>query len=708
MKNLKSYVEGMSCGSCSASLQNALEKMDGVESAGVNLATKTMSVTYDEKKLKISDFNKTVTSLGFKMTEAISEENEEAKRKNMILALIFGGIEFVFAMAVMNIEGISHVLSGVIQLILTSVVIWAGRGFFTSGAKKLVKKAPNMDTLVALGTGSAYIYSVFMMFSSSGEHYFFESAAVVIALISLGKYLEEKSKKKSLGAISGLLSLVPEQCNVEGKGVINTSELKPGDIIVLKAGEKVPCDCVIVKGKSDINDGHITGESMPREVCEGEKILGGTLVLDGALWCRAEQVGGETLLSKIIEIVEQAQSQKAPIAKIADRVALYFVPAILLIAFASAAVWLILGKELFFALRVFVSVLVIACPCALGLATPLAIITATGRGAKDGIIFKSGEALETASKAKHIVFDKTGTLTRGQVSISDIFCYDMDREKVIKIGASLEKGLSHPLARAVSALGEAAYEVEDFKAVSGFGVIGKIDGRDAAIGNKSLMEDIDISVSALDEAALQKQGRTLLYVAYDGRLVGLLGAFDTLRETSAEAIEAIKKMGITPHMLTGDNEKSARAIADSLGIESIFAGVTPEKKSEVITQLKTRGVTIMVGDGINDAPALSEADVGISMGQGTDVAEKSSQVVLMKSDPMDVLKVLKLSRKTLLNIKQNLFWAFLYNCLGVPFAAGVFYTVTGWLLSPMIAGGAMALSSICVVLNALRLRNKVM
>jgi Cu+-exporting ATPase len=608
-----------------------------------------------------------------------------------------------------------------VQLALTLPVILAGSRFFRFGFKALIKRAPNMDTLVAIGTGSAFLYGVYatvMIYLGEfgyAEQLYFESAAVVITLVMLGKYLEAVSKGKTSEAIKKLMGLKPNTAVVIKDGVemeVPLDEVAVGDIVLVRPGSSVPVDGTVIEGISSVDESMLTGESLPVEKHPGSAVTGGSINGEGLLKFQVTRVGEETALSKIIQLVEEAQGKKAPIAKMADVVSGYFVPAVLAIAVIAAVAWALAGKDFNFVLNVFVTVLVIACPCALGLATPTAIMVGTGKGAELGILIKGGETLEITHKVTAVVFDKTGTIPEGKPVLTDIRNYgSISEEETLALSASAERGSEHPIARAIVEAAEArGLEIpqpDDFKAVPGRGIDAAVGGRRVLAGNIKLMQENGIDTSAADEdaKALSGAGRTLMYIAVDGKLQALMAAADTVKPTSREAVAKLKSLGVSVYMITGDNKSTAAAIAKEVEIDNVLSEVLPEDKASEVKKLQQSGHKVaMVGDGINDAPALVQADVGIAIGTGTDVAVESADVVLMRGDLNEVFSAIALSRATIRNIRQNLFWAFIYNLAGIPLAAGVLYALGGPLLNPIFAGAAMALSSVSVVTNALRLK----
>ena len=733
-------VSGMTCAACSARTEKVLSRLPGVRSAAVNLTTGRAAVEYDPARATLHDLTAAVEKAGFTARPADEEEEAaadagEKERKWMRIRLLIAAI---FALPVLYVA-MSHmfpvlglpipgfmdphhapVTFGAVQLALTIPVVACGYTFYTRGIKALFHAAPNMDTLVAIGTGSAFLYSLYALYKiAAGDpsyvmSLYFESAAVVVTLVMLGKYLEALSKGKTSEAIKRLMSLRPETAVVLDQSgeekEIPLDWLEPGMTVLVRPGASIPVDGEVLEGVSSVDESMLTGESLPVEKAVGAQVTGGSINGEGLLKCRVTRVGKDTALSKIIQLVEDAQGKKAPIAKLADVVSGWFVPIVLAIAILSAGGWALAGKDFSFVLNTFVSVLVIACPCALGLATPTAIMVGTGKGAELGILIKGGEALETVHKVDTVVLDKTGTITEGRPVLTDCRLYGgWSEEDLLAILAAAERGSEHPIARAViAAAEERGLDIpspESFKAAPGRGIDAVVKGRRILAGNRKLMEEAGVDLSEADGAALDRRGRTLLYVAADGRLAGLLAAADKVKPTSREAVGRLKDMGVQVVMLTGDNQETAAAIANQVGVDQVLADVLPEDKSRQVELLQQQGRKVaMVGDGINDAPALAQAEVGLAIGTGTDVAVESADIVLMRGDLNEVPTAIALSRATIRNIKENLFWAFVYNSAGIPFAAGVFYLFGGPLLSPMFAGAAMAFSSVCVVCNALRLK----
>ena len=791
-------IEGMSCAACSSAVERVTRKLEGVERSDVNLTTNKMIIYYDESKVdrelimakvkkagfgislfeldannndsknvNLEDGNSTnANKTAHKSKENVYDKEEEALKNhkiNLISAAVFTVILLYISMGPMLIEGLpvpsiidmhkypsNYALT---QLILTIPILWFGKKFFINGFKALYHLNPNMDSLVAIGSGASFLYSLVMTYLIPiDNHYvhnlFYESAAVVITLIMFGKYLEGMSKVKTKGAIRKLMELSPDEAFLEDGTKVATESLKIGDVVLVKPGAKIPLDGVVVKGNSGVDEAMITGESIPVSKTEGDNVIGGSINVNGVLYVRITKIGEDTTLAKIIRFVEDAQGKKAPISKLADKVAGVFVPVVILIAIVAAIVWFVLGKDIAFVLKIFTSVLVIACPCSLGLATPTAIMVGTGVGASNGILIRNGEILEIAHKIDTVVLDKTGTITEGKPSVREIYTNGMPDEDLLKLAATVEGVSEHPLAKAViekaMEYGESAcnigdkvkacdltkfgYNVVNFSNYSGMGVVAKIEKigengsvedeltssdfaiKEVSVGNRKLLNTLSIRVMDTfdDNARLcEEKGQTPLFVAIDGKLEGIISVADTIKETSREAVALMKNADLHVVMLTGDNKGAANAIGKEAGCDEIIAEVLPEDKAGVVSKLQEEGRKVMmVGDGINDAPALTQADVGCAIGNGSDIAIEAGDIVLMKSDLLDVPAAIRLSRLTITNIKENLFWAFLYNSIGLPVAAGVLYSVNGLLLNPMLGGLAMSLSSVCVVTNALRLKTK--
>ena len=743
MSKQKEYIiEGMSCASCAMTIENAVSKIPGVDKASVNLATEIMTVEANDS-VTPEDIAKVVDGVGYSarprgksVEEELEEKNEKKEahlremKRNLTVSAIFAVPLLFIAMA--DMVGIpmpaflspmqSPVSYALIQLALVLPIIWLGRRFFVDGFKALSKGHPNMDSLVALGTSAAFLYSLYGTYHVLEGHahfamnLYYESAGVILTLITLGKYFEAVSKGKTSMAIQTLVGLAPKMATVlrDGQEVeVPVEEVQVGDLIRVKPGEKVPVDGVVTEGNSTVDESMLTGESIPVSKSVGDEVIGASLNKTGSFILKATKIGKDTALSQIIQLVEQAQGSKAPIAKLADKVSGVFVPIVIVLALVSGLAWYFLGQESWvFALTITISVLVIACPCALGLATPTAIMVGTGKGAENGILLKSGEALEEANHVNMVVFDKTGTITNGTPVVTDVVTADnTDADALIRLAASLEVASEHPLGEAIVAKakeqGATFDEVTNFEAIPGFGIKGHVGETLVFLGNEKWMRENGLANEAMNEKAnrFAEQGKTPLYIGYNDAVQGLIVVADTVKESSARAIQTLHEMGIQVAMMTGDHERTAQAIAAEVGIDRVFSEVLPQDKANYVSKLQEEGyIVAMVGDGINDAPALAQAQVGIAIGTGTDVAIESADAVLMKSDLMDVPAMLKLSRATIRNIKENLFWAFAYNVIGIPFAMGVLHLFGGPLLNPMIAGAAMSFSSVSVVLNALRLK----
>ncbi|MCK4838085.1 MAG: copper-translocating P-type ATPase [Desulfobulbaceae bacterium] len=740
-------IEGMSCASCSARIEKVVSSMPGVEKAEVNLPAGSGRVVFDPQQVSQRQIREKINGLGFQATpgsdgsDNFTSSQEQALARLRVMkmelwpAIILGAMLLTVAMGEMiglKLPGFmspdeSPLVFGLVQLALLLPLMWLGRRFYLVGFPSLFRGAPNMDSLIALGTGAAFLYSSWNLIEialgvdsvARAHDLYFESAGVIIALVSLGKYLEARSKVRTSDAIRQLMRLAPDKATLLRDGdqeEILVEEIVPGDILLVRPGERLPVDGVVVKGSSNIDESMLTGESMPVSKEEGDQVVGATLNANGVLQVRAEKVGNDTVLARIIKMVREAQGSKAPIANLADRISLYFVPIVMTIALVAGLTWYFIGGTDFsFALKIFVAVMVIACPCAMGLATPTSIMVGTGRGAQLGVLIKSGEALEKAQKIEAVVFDKTGTLTYGRPVLTDlILLSDMGEDDCLSLVAGAENVSEHPLAKAIveAAKGKdlSLPEAELFEAMPGRGITAKVAGRDLLLGNQELMAEKAVDGLGNQEALaaagrMAAQGKTSLYLAVDGALTALIVVADQIKPEAAATVAALLKMGVKSIMLTGDNEVTARAIAAQAGITEVIAQVMPEHKADKIINLQKQGLKVaMVGDGINDAPALARADIGVAMGTGIDVAIESGDIVLMKGDLHGLLAALELSRATMRNIKQNLFWAFIYNIVGIPVAAGLLYAFGGPSLNPMIAGAAMAMSSVSVVSNALRLR----
>ncbi|MDY0407436.1 heavy metal translocating P-type ATPase [Virgibacillus soli] len=734
-------ITGMTCASCVQTIERATRKLDGVMESNVNLATEKMTVKYDPTIVSMSGITEAVSNAGYEAiedteTSEVANEEQDKKQKKIkaIWKRFWGSAVFtipLFYISMGHMAGLPlpEVINpaihpkwfSLLQFILTLPVIIFGWKFFSVGFKTLFRGHPNMDSLVALGTGAAFVYSsgatvaVWQGHASYAGNLYYESAAVILTLITLGKYLEARSMGKTSEAIEKLMGLAPKQAIVVRNGEeveISVDDVVVGDVVIVKPGEKIPVDGVVVEGITSIDESMLTGESIPVEKNVGDHVIGASINKNGTIRYRATKVGRDTALSQIIKLVEDAQGSKAPIAKMADIISGYFVPIVIVIAIVSGLAWYFGGQTGLFALTITISVLVIACPCALGLATPTAIMVGTGKGAENGVLIKSGGALETTHKVQTIVFDKTGTITEGKPKVTDIITVNGVKEgELLQLTASAEKGSEHPLGEAIvrgaEERGLEFIKLENFDAIPGHGIEVTVDGKTLLAGNKKLMDDRNISLSKLASTSdsFASQGKTPMYIAINNKIAGIIAVADTVKENSLKAIEKLHEMGIEVAMITGDNKGTAEAIAKQVGIDRVLSEVLPEDKANEVKKLQGEGKKVaMVGDGINDAPALAQADIGIAIGSGTDVAMESADIVLMRSDLMDVPTAVELSNSTIRNIKQNLFWAFAYNVLGIPFAMGVVYLLGGPLLNPMVAGAAMSLSSVSVLVNALRLK----
>lgn len=735
MKKTDLDIKGMHCASCSTLINRSLSKAEGVKEANVNYATGKAFVIYDESKLSDIDLIKIVQSKGYDavvsegkidVEKKEREQKEEIKkyRDNLILGLVFSIPAFIIGMVFMLFNIMIPYDGFILFLLATPVQFIVGSDIYKSFWVALRAKTANMDTLIAIGTTAAYAYSVYAIFFNPELGQYFETSAILITFVVLGRYLEARAKGKTGEAIKSLMQLSPKNATViRNRKELNISvdEVLVGDILLVKPGEKIPVDGIIIEGNSSIDESMITGESIPVEKSKGATVIGGTMNKHGSFKFKATKIGENTTLANIIRLIGDAQGRKAPIQRFADTVSAYFVPIVLVISALTFVSWFfIFGKELEFALLTSVAVLVIACPCALGLATPTSIIVGTGRGAKEGILIKGADSLEVAHKTKYVIFDKTGTITNGRPEVTDIIpIAKISDEQLLKIAASLESGSEHPLADAIVRKSREKkiklFSIKSFKAIPGYGITASSSGKKYYFGNKKLMNENKIKIdSAIKDMiySLESDGKTVMILA-DKRVLGLIAVADTVKTGAQEAVKQLNDLNIEVYMITGDNEKTAKAIAEQAGIksENVFAEVLPENKAQYVMNLqkkasKNNGKVMMVGDGINDAPALAQADIGIAMGSGTDVAMETGDIVLMRNDLNDVPKSIRLSRATMNKIRQNMFWALFYNILGIPIAAGVLYPFTGWLLNPIIAGGAMALSSVSVVSNSLLLKRK--
>ena len=742
---MKQYnVTGMSCASCVARVEKAVNKVDGVTSCSVNLLTNSMSVDGD---VKSSDVISAVEKAGYgaslkgnsskenKTNDEPLKDTETPKlKKRLFSSLVFLLLLMYISMGHMmwgfplpSILANNHIAMGLIQLLLTGIIMVINQKFFVSGFKALIHRSPNMDTLVALGAGASFIYSVYALFAMTNaqvnndmslvmkymDEFYFESAGMILTLITLGKMLESYSKGKTTNAIKGLMNLAPKKATIlvdNVEKVVPIEEVKIGDIFVVKPGENIPVDGVVIEGESAVNESALTGESIPVDKTVGDNVSGATVNQSGFIKCKATKVGEDTTLSQIIKMVSDASATKAPIAKVADKVSGVFVPIVISIAVVTIIVWLLCGATFGNALVRGISVLVISCPCALGLATPVAIMVGNGVGAKNGILFKNATSLETTGKVSYVLLDKTGTITNGTPVVTDIIpSENYTQDDLLSYASSLESKSEHPLAKAVVQKAKDSniktLDTTDFKSLTGNGVSAKINGKTIVGGSvKHISSIANIDEKIIKQADdLATKGKTPLLFVMDNQLLGIIAVADVVKSDSPKAIKELQNMGIKVVMVTGDNEKTAQAIAKESGVDEVIAGVLPDGKEKVVTQYKEKGMVAMVGDGINDAPALTRADIGIAIGAGTDVAIDSADIVLMKSKLTDVSGAIRLSRGTLRNIHENLFWAFIYNVIGIPLAAGVWIPIFGWTLSPMFGAAAMSLSSFCVVTNALRL-----
>lgn len=749
--NQKFNVTGMTCSACSASVEKSVKKVSGVNSVIVNLLGNSMIVDYDSEVTNNEEIISTVVSAGYnasifvKGSDVKASETKENKTftelKEMKFRII---VSFIFLIPLLYIA-MGHMLKfplpsilhgdknavtfAFLQFLLVLPITFVNRKYFQIGFKTLFKGHPNMDSLIAIGSGAAIVYGIYAIFQigyglghenmdlvmTYSMDLYFESAATILALITLGKFLEARSKGKTSEAISKLMDLAPKTATVirnEIEAEIPLEEVIIDDIIVVRPGQSVPVDGIIIEGSSAVDQSALTGESIPVEKNVGDKVIGATINKTGYFKFKAQKVGDDTTLAQIIQLVEDANSSKAPIAKLADKISGIFVPVVIIIAVVSTIIWLITGASFDFALSIGIAVLVISCPCALGLATPVAIMVGTGKGATNGILIKSAEALEIAHKIGTVILDKTGTITEGKPRVTDIVtAEDVSEAELLKIAASIEKPSEHPLAEAIlekaKENGVDTNDVSDFKAISGRGIVAKIDQTTYYSGNAALMRENGLLVDEMlkKSDALAEDGKTPLFFAREGKILGIIAVADVVKPTSKKAIEEFKAMGIDVVMLTGDNAKTAEAIRRQLDIDKVVAEVLPQDKESEVRRLQEAGGKVaMIGDGINDAPALARADVGIAIGAGTDIAIESADIVLMKSDLLDGVTAIQLSKATIINIKENLFWAFFYNTLGIPLATGMFYSLLNWKLNPMFAAAAMSLSSVCVVTNALRLK----
>jgi len=744
-KQITMPIEGMTCASCAQRIEKTVSKLNGVSSANVNLATEKATIHYDPSIIRLSQIKTEIIKIGYKPLESIGvdkvDEDKARKQKaikvlwiKFLVSSVFSIPLFYLAMAPM-IKWLSLPVPGFLdpmkyplvfaftQIALVIPVLIAGNRFYVVGFKAIWHRSPNMDSLIAMGTTAAVLYSLYATYLISNGDFtavnnmYFETAGVIISLILLGKYLESVSKGKTSEAIKKLMGLAPKTALVIHNGeevIIPVEEVEVGDVLIVKPGEKIPVDGQITVGYTAIDESMLTGESMPVEKKIGDAVYAASLNTNGMIHFKATKVGADTALAQIIKLVEDAQGSKAPIAQLADIVSGYFVPIVFIIATVVALAWFISGQTVTFSLSIFIAILVIACPCALGLATPTAIMVGTGKGAENGILIKGGEALETAHKINTIVFDKTGTLTEGKPAVTDIVAVPgfLAEELILQIAASAEKGSEHPLGQAIVRRAEQDklefQNIESFEAIPGHGIKVKINQLSVLLGNQKLIRENNIELNEFEKISddLADQGKTPMFIAVEGRFAGIIAVADVVKPNSARAIQKLNKMGIQTVMITGDNKKTAAAIAKQVGIDRVLSEVLPQDKASEVKKIQSEGrIVAMVGDGINDAPALVQANVGIAIGSGTDVAMESADIVLMRSDLMEVPTAIQLSKSTIRNIKQNLFWAFAYNVLGIPLAAGALYLFGGPVLNPVFAAAAMSLSSVSVLTNALRLKS---
>lgn len=748
MKKQLLDITGMSCSACSSRIEKVVNRMQGVEQMSVNLLKNNAHVTFDESVVDEKAIIARIEKLGFgarvhaanvaapvPQQDTAAQEMEEM-RQRLIGSLLFAGLVFYQHMGRMwgwplpsfILGQENELINALLQMLWCIPVLFIDRKYFIHGVRNLLSGAPNMDSLIAVGSGASFIYGLYSVFGMAyafghnrldllpgfADALYFEASAVILALVTVGKFMEARAKSHTSDAIKALMNLTPKTALVERHGLqgeIPVEEVVTGDVLIVKSGASVPVDGKIIEGSAALDESALTGESLLVDKTIGDKVIGGTINRSGYFKMEATAIGADTALAKIIALVDEATSSKAPIAKLADKVSGYFVPAVIGIAVLAAVVWLALGASWHFALTIAISVLVISCPCALGLATPTAIMVGTGRGAKSGILIKSATALETAHKIDTVILDKTGTITAGKPVVTDILPIKITENELLAFAAGLEKLSEHPLGEAIVAAAEAKQlvlpEAGNYKQIPGQGVTAELSGAECAAGNLKLLEALNVDVSSLMERydKLAAQGKTPLYFVRAGELLGCIAVADTVKPTSREAIGKLQAMGLRVLMVTGDNQATAEAIRAQVGVDEAVAQVLPQDKEAVIRKLQQEGhIVAMVGDGINDAPALARADIGIAIGAGTDIAIEAADMVLIKSDLLDVAKAICLSRSVMTNIKENLFWAFIYNAVGIPFAAGVFYTAFGWLLNPLIAAAAMSCSSVSVVTNALRLR----
>ena len=738
----KFNVTGMSCAACSSRVEKAVSKVEGVQSCSVSLLTNSMGV---EGSASDEIIIAAVEKAGYGASVAGAEKKQSAETDQLkdkdtpvLMHRLIASVGFLVVLMYISMGHMmwgwplpaffadNHIAMGLVQLLLCVIIMVINQKFFISGFKGLIHRSPNMDTLVALGSGASFVYSVYALFAMTDaqvkgnaelvmsymHEFYFESAAMILTLITVGKMLEAHSKGKTTNALKALLNLAPKKATllIDGKETeVTVDKVKKGDVFVVRPGESIPVDAEITDGSTAVDESALTGESIPVDKVVGDTVSAGTINKSGFIKCSATAVGEDTALSQIIKMVSDAAATKAPVAKIADKVSGVFVPAVIVIALITIAVWLLCGQTVGYALARGISVLVISCPCALGLATPVAIMVGNGMGARKGILFKTAASLEEAGKTQIAVLDKTGTITKGEPKVTDIIPLEITENELLKYAYSIEAKSEHPLAKAIIVKAEELslnpYEVTDFKAESGSGLSAEYNGKRIIGGSKKYISSIiGISNDILSKAdKLSEEGKTPLFFMLDNKLLGIIAVADVIKEESPQAIKQLQNMGIKVVMLTGDNERTAKAVGKLAGVDEVIAGVMPDGKEKVVAELKKQGKVLMVGDGINDAPALTRADIGMAIGSGTDIAIDAADVVFMKSKLTDVPAAVRLSRKTLRNIHENLFWAFIYNVIGIPLAAGVWIPLLGWQLNPMFGAAAMSLSSFCVVTNALRL-----
>jgi Cu+-exporting ATPase len=724
MKKTQIIVTGMHCANCSTLINKKLAKAEGIIEANVNFSNQKAYITFDENKISFQKILDTIKGLGYgakQMTSTADVEKLQKKEYNtlflrFIISLAFAIPAFLIGMVFMWIGIEVPYRDYILWILATPVQFLIGFPFYLGAWNALRNKSANMDSLIAIGTTAAYFFSVYSVLFNPAAGQYFEISAILITLVLMGKLLEANAKGRTSEAIKKLMQLSPKTALVIRDGVekeLPLSQVIMGDMIKVRPGEKIPIDGLILEGNSSVNESMITGESIPVEKKKGDNVIGGTINKHGSFIFKVTKIGENTVLSQIIRLIEEAQGKKAPIQRFADIVSSYFVPVVILLAIVTFLIWLLITKSVSLALVSAVAVLVIACPCALGLATPTAIMVGTGLGAKKGILIKGADALEIAHKVKYLVFDKTGTITKGVPEVTSILLTsNLSEEKLLQIAASMESSSEHPLADAVVNKAKekniALIKISNFKAIPGHGIEAKIAGKKYLLGNNRYMTKNGIKTDSMNDKIvnLENEGNTLMFLAEGRKLIGIIAAADAIKDSSWLAVKKLKSLGLSVYMITGDNERTAKAVAGKVGITNIFAEVLPEDKAKYVKKLQERGKVAMIGDGINDAPALAQADIGIALGSGTDVAMETGNIVLMRNDLLDVPRAIKLSRLTLSKIKQNMFWALFYNVLGIPIAAGILYPFTGWMLSPIIAGAAMAMSSVSVVTNSLLLQSK--